>query len=701
MASESPESLASYLSPAIASALSRDPGSPLQHWLKGENHDAIALLTYASTLPEDDGYAVGLAAASACLLDSAFQHKPIRLDYAMPLWRTVTQGEIPSAILVPSDGRGPNEIPSPSKTISPFDDYAAVGIARIRALDAPARRILIDRASTSNHPVTAALGWFAYDLCCADKTGIDEAVLRFPSRWACAFPHDEDAAILSFRAYLSAARRVGVIGALDPVIEETRDARPLMSVAEAAGVVAWDEAARAGAHGVCADLALRRARQRPLHSSAQHRWLLLYGFHAEHLPERSVDGPPVARELLDMMYHSETNYVAASLAVSIAARTNRLEAVLRETLPYLRGPTVPMLRAAFGIGDQPRSLKRLATLNAGGALLALRFAYLRQSNSPLQLDVPIAPRRTPPPAPILDDFENNEDFLESTFGFEDEKTLPRADVTPRHPISDTGNEITSTTPTESRPMRARVARSQSTDVRSQHWHDDWHANEKTDLIGNLAAETTDHHVRRPPSSTPDATDAAYASPQPANASPTDIDVELAAALPDDRRRQADALLGARILVDTPLDDAFYEAIEHLAKALPITALAAARALHHSHSYRRAAVLYEQVARSTHDRRLRAERYRDLGNLWKLELARPDRAIEYYIVSFTCDPCEETTLLQLGDVYKNLGRYDELHAIYEAAALAAEHAGDMASAAKWRSAYPADAPPQTPPTDETT
>lgn len=681
MWTETTASLRKKLPPGLFESLEAGDDTPLQRWIDGDASDSIALMRHASTFDPEQAFAVVVAAAAASLLDAAAEERPLDLSYAIPLWRSITEGKI-SVQFLDNAARDlfEGDTPSPARTIAQFDEYIALGLARTNALDHAYRRRLLERALDPEVGTLSSLGFFSYDLEIAAPETMDEQTQRFPARWAETYPEDPDAPIMRLRAYLQGARRLGVLGALTP-LEQNPD--ETLRIADAAWTIAWDEAARVGNHGTCAELALRRANAMPPRSISRYRWLLIHGLHEEHIPVRHVEGLPVSRALLDMMYEFEKPFVPAVLCVSIAARTNRLAPVLRETLPYLPGPTHPLLTAAFGVGEAPESLMRIAEINTAGVLLALRMK--REEERRIAQGLPSKRgRATPAPTSILDDYENNEDLLAGGFDFEREATQPH-DTLLR-------TESTSHIKTPTDALASNTLRSEPTpapDTGAPHhgledrgadyilWADAWDEELPTGVRSEASIP--------PANSVPDAAPAHAQTPPNGSNTPSALDVALAATLPDELRGRADALLAARLRLVDYLPPEVFQELDGNLPSLPEAAWVGAEQLERRGDLPRAVAWKERIARATSDRLTRAHRYRVLGSMWLDRFREPAQALEYLIVAFTCDPTDDSTLQLLDTSYRALDRPRDLLVAYRTAIDAAKQSSppvDGAIIARW-------------------
>lgn len=662
MSNETSATIQKRLPASLQRSLANNASTPLQHWLNANCHDSVALMRFASTFPKDISFSLILAAASATLLDAAKEHRPVRLSYAVPLWRSITEGQVSVQYLNNvAAGIFDNDAPSPVSTIEHLDEHVAAGLARTSALDGPARRHLMKQALKSDDMVHAALAWYSFDLETAAQKNEDDISKRFPMHWAHTYPEDPDTPLAMLRAYLQAARKIGVVGALTPLEQE---ATSTLSVADAAWLVAWDEAARANAHSICADLALRRASRLEPQSAHQHRWLLIYGFHEEHKPARHAEELPIDRRLLDMMYHIDTPYIPASLCVSIAAKTDQLEPVLREALPYLKGPTIPLLKAAFGVGDAPVSLGPLADINTAGALLALRIQRERERHQVAGIEAPIS-RRTPAPVSILDNFETNEELLSGTFAFEEETTTSQPEA-PAEATSD--NEAPAE---ELHPDRGE---------QFIRWSEEWDEDLKTEQFSPeyRRHSNNDEH----PSTRPTATEDDYES-ELVSTPPTELDIFLAAALPDDLRRRADRLLTRRLANSNTYDRELLSALDTNIALLPESSWLIAQTLLKQGEHGASVAWMERVASATTSRHSRAARYKALGRCWLNQLQEPAQALEYLVVSYSCLPTDGETIELLDRCYTKLHKESELIAAYRSALRAADaHPVDKALRTRW-------------------
>src|SRR5690554_1086393 len=165
MSNETSATIQKRLPASLQRSLANNASTPLQHWLNANCHDSVALMRFASTFPKDICFSLILAAASATLLDAAKEHRPVRLSYAVPLWRSITEGQVSVQYLNNvAAGIFDNDAPSPVSTIEHLDEHVAAGLARTSALDGPARRHLMKQALKSDDMVHAALAWYSFDL---------------------------------------------------------------------------------------------------------------------------------------------------------------------------------------------------------------------------------------------------------------------------------------------------------------------------------------------------------------------------------------------------------------------------------------------------------------------------------------------------------------------------------------------------------
>lgn len=411
MSTNHPKSLWTRLPVSMQQVLQKDALSPLQQWLDSACYDGAGLLRYASTLAIDDAYAVLLAATVASVIDASVERRPINLHYAIPLWHSLAQGDISTGVFV-SDAPDLNVGNDPSQFSGVSTAHIALGLARGEVLDVEARAQFLQTALEDPTPIHAALVWFCIDRDVQDETTEQSVSSRFLTEWMRAFPEDRDFAIFLLRKYLASARRIGVAGALAPLNGYDQ---PTISPKDAAWSIAWDEAARAGAHATCAELALHRARSRKKDRALYHRWLFIYALHAEQRKVRLTNEAPVARELLDLLYEVDDPNIPAQLCASIAARTNRLEPIMREVLPYLKGPTSKLVHRGLDATTRPQAFLELCELGAAGVLLAIRIA--RKHPKALEAALAYTPAKAAlsHPTPILDGYETNADFMREIF----------------------------------------------------------------------------------------------------------------------------------------------------------------------------------------------------------------------------------------------------------------------------------------------
>lgn len=624
--------------PLLASELERPDATPLRAWLAGEDVLPIEVLTHASTFPKEEGFAVIKALAAMTLVETALFERPIVYEPQEPVWRCVSLQHIPADIALDKRILTTNERPL-IRRLPALSDYAIISLARTDALDAEGRRITMSRASSSTDPLKTALAWFAMDLSFSEAGPPDESTIRWAERWSQQFEEDTDASLLAFRSFLSSARRVGVVNALNP-LRDTAVGASQMRVLDAAWAVAWDEASRARVHGVCANLALDRARGLDSGSHAHMRWVLLYALHRErilHIPDNEA---PVARELLDLFYQKEVDDIAAQLACSIAIKSSRLDPILREALPVMRGPISSVLRVAYSCVDRPRNIRHLITSELAGGLVAMRMLQSPKIRARLPLldrAVDVAgPRATPAPTPILDDYETNPDLLQDPVFFESDELTPHGTrlVSPSAPIR-------TLTPAE---------------------------------VGASSGEPSES-APRPRKATPGpSTGDVHVGPPPPTEAPSEFDVLLVTNLPEDKRERADLVLASRVHHEKTKLSELLPVIDEHASTLPHTVREVAHVLKTQGDLRRSALFYEHAARGEHRRKERAQRYLELGELWRKELQSPDRALEYFIVSFTCDATNRGALSALRDIYLSKKQFMELLGVYRVALNALHQVG---------------------------
>lgn len=718
MPSDIEESLLARLSVAMQEALRTDAHSPLQQWLNSACYDAYALLRHASTHNAKDSYAIVLAAAAATGVDAANQQQPMDENYAGPLWRSVTEGRVsPELIVDVDDSSVPRKIPANLQRSRLVSVHAALGLTRTEAVNDETRELLLQQAIDRPDAVNTALSWFFLDLDVKQTGKASTFARKFLTKWMRTHPDDPDLSISLLRKYLDSARRVGVAGALPPIDPYTEQT---LSPAEAAWAIAWDEAARAGSHDVCSELAIRRALSMPPSTMVYRRWLFIHGLHEERRGARYITGDAVRRELVDLIYDGSEPSIPASLCGSIAARTNRLEPILREVLPYLPGPTTPLLRTALDAAHRPDCFQELQEQGSAGALLALRI-YRRH---PEAFDSSAADTAgtTRPPArtPILDDYESNEDFMQAIFSSEDtllsnesenEKgahTPPYTASTPEDTAQPT-NEQDPKAGTDSEPLststQSAAAESSTPGVSrpaASAIEDDGRPSTDTGpipqpvdvsaAVGSDSSKAQDENVSLGPfdhsifATLPreELSDKVLVAAQN-DVEPTVSDVLLAAFLPTALRIRADQLLAQRISSAQLEERSFIRAIEERIELLPNSAWVIAELLVQQDSPRDAKSWMKRAVQHTPDASLRAERYRRLAQHCAQRFHDLNQAIHFLEESLASAPCEPETIALLDTIYTRVGRSEALTALYERA-LNSDNANALNASirAQWRS-----------------
>lgn len=711
MPSDIEESLLARLPVAIQEALRTDAHSPLQQWLNSACYDAYALLRYASTLRPKDAYAVVLAAAAATGVDAAHNQQPMDEDYAGPLWRSVTEGQVSPALVVDADDSSlPREIPANIQRRSLISIHTALGLTRTAAVNDQTRELLLQQAIDLPTAVNTALSWFYLDLDLKQAGKSSAFARKFLTQWARAHPNDPDLSISLLRKYLDSARRVGVAGALAPLEPFTERT---LSPAEAAWTIAWDEAARAGSHDVCSELAIQRALSMPPSTEVYRRWLFIHGLHEERRGPRYITGDPVRQELLDLIYDGPEPSIPASLCGSIAARTNRLNVVLRELLPYLPGPTTPLLRTALDAVHRPECFSELQEQGSAGALLALR-TFLAH---PEAFDSSAITPRTPARTPILDDYESNDEFMQDIFASDDTLVTDERNAEGASPVSVTAPEGSQPPTSELRDSAAALddltpsAEASATQTASATPDDDRptppatpdepHSApevEPSTLSGDPPAPSAEEAVPKRDENvsigpfdhsifatlpTEKLSDKALVAAQN-DAQPTVSDVLLAAFLPTALRRRADELLSQRITTTQLQERSLVRAIEERIELLPHSSWVIAELLLQQDQTREAKSWMKRAVEHTPDPSVRAERYPRLAQYCAQHFHDLNQAIHYLEESLSAAPCEPETIALLDTIYTRVGRPNAIVALYERA-LHDDHADtlDASIRAKWR------------------
>lgn len=683
MPTDRPQSLWARLPVSIQNSLRSDTRSPLQQWLNATCYDSSSLLRYAATQNPQDAYSIILAAAVASAVDASHDEHPIDLSYAVPLWHSLTQGRVSSNVII--DNPFTSTFAGNSGAAQDVSTaHIALGLAHGEVLDASARQRFLEQAIQSPTPIHLALLWFCIDLDVQERAPTHTLVPKYLLEWIRAFPADRDLPIFLLRKYLDSARRIGVAGALSPLNEYTT---PQLSPREAAWAIAWDEAARAGAYSTCGELALQRAREFRTVTDLYRRWLLIYALHEDRRDERYTSSLPVARELLDLIYEVDDPNIPASLCASIAARTNHLKPVLREVLPYLKGPTPPLVRPALEITSRPQSFQELQEQGVAGVLLALRFAYKYPHVYQAASTLIVSDRSTnSSPTPILDNYESNLDFMHEILVAENDETSPKVTTTSdKYPTetsraarSETQADASEKQPDDSpiAPAHPKAAETMSsTDNASLEKTQppasrDAYVASARDAVPalndgeKLSTGPFDHTIFATISSDKFTDESLVASCN--DVQPTVSDVLLAAFLPDALRARADELLAQRISSAQLQERAFVRAIEDRTPLLPHSAWAIAELLSDRDPPQEAKAWMKRAAEHTTDASLRDERYRRLARHCAQRCHDLSQAMHFLEQSLTSDPAAIETIELLDTLYTRLGRTASLRALYQRA-----------------------------------
>lgn len=678
MSTNHPQSLWVRLPVSLQQVLENDAHSPLQQWLNSACYDGAALLRYASTLTRDDAYAVILSAAVASVVDAALEGRPVNMHYAVPLWYSLAQGEVTTGIFV---GDAPTW--EPAGETAHFSGistaHIALGLAQGKVLDVNARERLLHKAIHDPTPIHSALIWFCIDRDVQGHTPEASQSSKYLTEWMRAFPEDQDFAIFLLRKYLASARRIGVAGALEPL--QAYD-QPTLSPKEAAWSIAWDEAARAGAHATCADLALHRARARKNNRRLYQRWLFIYALHAEQRKIRQTTDIPVARELLDLLYEVDDPNIPAQLCASIAARTNRLEPVMREVLPYLQGPTRALVHRGLDATTRPQAFLELEQQGTAGTLLAIRIA--RKHPKAFQAARAYTPAKAASsrPTPILDDYETNADFMREIFPADPpETTTSRPDSAQPSTDSAPTTEPPTKEPTTADPAAPAEPASQTPEESPPPTASPAPNAPSTDSTSEESTGPFDHTIFATLTSEEFSDKTLVAAPN--DAVPEISDVLLAAFLPDALRTRADQLLAQRITPKQLETRPFVRAIEERIALLPHSAWSLAELLATQPAPHKAKKWMKRAAEHTPDPELRAERYRRLAKHSAQQCHDLSSAVSYLEQSLQDAPSAPDTIRTLDTIYTRLGRLDALRTLYVRALESNTPALSKERQAKWK------------------
>lgn len=633
---------------ALQESLLEVPPSPLRQWMGGHYYNAYALLRHASTFEPEITLAIILAAAAACLIDAAQEQQPVHLSYAEPIWRSLTEQQVPAQFLADPGHTDPNDGPSAIHTMGEIPPHTALGLSRTSALDHDTREYLMQKCLEDNSAISTALGWFSFDTELNSSHEIGSLARKFISQWNRTYPNDPDIAIMTIRGYLQSAVRIGAIGALDSIAS-------MVSISldshEAAWAIAWHQATLNQEHEICAELAIRRATLHNTqgHADARDRWIYLYGFHEERRTERISHSFPVRRELLELMYKVEDPHLPAALALSIAARTNHLERVLRETLPFIEGPTVPLMRAIFSTKDTRSAIRVATQFGTAGLLVAMHLEQIALDFKEQHAETIIPTNVHPPPTAIFNDGDFHDDIT----------------------LTNTNSQTTDS--------YAPALTSVSTD----HQDSTSAADAAPDKGGDIAAANT-HSKRRPVDTLPEtlfsilpdrAEETRELNGEKSEKLPEVSDILLAAFLPDTPRVRADRILAKRIHDDILRDRSLLRAFEERIVLLPISGWKIAEIFASHDDPHTAKTWMRQIAENTQDSPLRAERLRLLAKHTALQCQNLSEAVEYLVASLEASPSNADALSLIDTIYTRTLREKDLIFFYEAA-LANQHAADV-------------------------
>src|SRR5699024_6483744 len=110
-------------------------------------------------------YAMVLAAAAATAIDAANAQQPMDETFAGPLWRSVTEGQVPPELVVDADESSlPPDLPANVARSSLAGIHAALGLTRTFTINNETREFVLQQAIDYPDPINTALSWFYLDL---------------------------------------------------------------------------------------------------------------------------------------------------------------------------------------------------------------------------------------------------------------------------------------------------------------------------------------------------------------------------------------------------------------------------------------------------------------------------------------------------------------------------------------------------------
>lgn len=495
--------------------------------------------------------------------------------------------------------------------------------------------------------------WLAFD---EFTRNLNRTDARLASRSASAFRPERSSEVsndaeLSFRGFLTRSRQEGIMGALNAALELDSPAKAqTLRVPDAAWLIAWDEAVRAGADAVCSELAGHRAR-RQTHSLERDFWCLLEAVYA--LRERL----PLHNELEDGLRRVQRrNDASAGLAVEllIGLTTSReaITKLLHDLDRTVEGDALHLAQLLLLPETRADRAERLEKAGPAGQLL-LAFeqdAHERASRKAEQAASGFT--ASAPQRPDEASESSADDGLPSL-------DLPAVDADWNEAPLYTGAHGALSQPLSSDALSTSASVSETANA----LRDQQVVSRHTPGAGQPALSGTPKAVNRDEQSAPGELRTLLSRAQYA------LTVE-----DTDELRAVDSELAGHITKNQTLPTALAALLQEDAEHLP---RAAARLSDRYVSEKRwgdAAALLERVARLEDDQRRRGALYLEIAHRW-LKAGEPNYAHEQLMVSFMCDPLNPRAIKLLEVSYRKRGAPEAAIEMYETAIQSAELANE--------------------------
>lgn len=488
--------------------------------------------------------------------------------------------------------------------------------------------------------------WLAFD---EFSRNLGRTDARLASRSSSAFRPERseeirDNAELMFRTFLIRSRQEGIVGALDATLELESAANPQrLRVPDAAWLIAWDEAVRAGADTVCSELAGHRAR-RQTHSLERDFWSMLQAVYT--MRERL----PLSTELEEGLRRVQkrndaTSGLATELLIGLSASREVITREVRTIDRNVEGDALHLAQMLLNSREQLDRDERLARAGAAGQLLS---ALLRDIKEQMKRPVPSeAARATQAPVDL-----NNDS------GFTSSLDLPAVEPQLHEAPLFTGGHGALSQPLSSDALSTASRLGESRTLTSK---------------GNYPG-----HLRETPGEGVEALEGG-AQLDPADLRSLLSRAQYALTVEDaDELAAVDREMGRLIALGTEATTALETLLHEDAEHLPLAAARLSERYAVEERWNDAAELLERVARLEDDQRKRGALYQEIAKRW-LKAGEFNYAHEQLLVSFMCDPLNPHTIKLLEVSYRKRGVPEAAIEMYETAIQSAELAGHHALA----------------------